>query len=283
MPELPEVETMCRGIACIVGCRIEEVCSPSSGFRPIEIRPSLAEFCRRVRGRTIVGVGRLGKRVSIELDGDEKIVIEPRMTGCVLLAAPPDRDHLRVIFSLSGGDFAELFFWDSRGLGVVRLLTADECACQLGPKRLGPDALEATLDDLRTRLAPNRRPIKVVLMDQQAIAGIGNIYASEILHLARLHPELPCDRLRLADWERLHHWIGEVLREAIEHQGSTLADRMYRNAQNESGGFQERHQVYQRAGRPCLTCRRPIVRIVQAQRSTFYCPKCQPVRKRKGD
>jgi formamidopyrimidine-DNA glycosylase len=161
-------------------------------------------------------------------------------------------------------------------LGVVHLLTAEQFATALGPEKLGPDALEISTETLRKRLSTSRRAIKVALLDQRALVGIGNLYASEILHRARLHPELPCNRLRPVQWQRLQAAMREVLEEAVLHQGSTLADGMYRNAQNEAGSFQDHHRVYQRAGEPCLQCGRgPIVRIVQAQRSTFYCPACQ--------
>lgn len=275
MPELPEVETMRRGIAGIVGSTIEEIRRPRSQFRPIEISPALSRFRRRIVGRQIAAVGRVGKRVILELDSADRIVIEPRMTGRVLLAEPPDRAHLRLVFDLTGGEARQLFFWDSRGLGVVRLVSPDEFKQLLGPEKLGPDALEVSAEELCRRLGASRRPIKVALMDQRALVGIGNLYASEILHRAGLHPESSCDRLRPADWQELHARIVEVLQEAILHQGSTLSDGMYRTAENASGGFQDHHRVYQRAGKPCLACGQEIVRIVQAQRSTFFCPVCQ--------
>ncbi|MEN6498064.1 MAG: bifunctional DNA-formamidopyrimidine glycosylase/DNA-(apurinic or apyrimidinic site) lyase [Thermoguttaceae bacterium] len=275
MPELPEVETMRRGVACVAGSPIEEVEQVQSKLRPLQILPSLQALRQRARGRTIVAVGRVGKRVVLELDSGERIVIEPRMTGRVLLADPPDKMHLRLVFHLRGPQ-SRLLFWDSRGLGVVHLLTAEQFATALGPEKLGPDALEISTETLRKRLSTSRRAIKVALLDQRALVGIGNLYASEILHRARLHPGLPCNRLRPVQWKRLQAAMREVLEEAVLHQGSTLADGMYRNAQNEAGSFQDHHRVYQRAGEPCLQCGRgPIVRIVQAQRSTFYCPACQ--------
>ena len=281
MPELPEVETMRRGIADIVGCRIRDVRRPKSTLQPIEITPGPAAFRRRVSGRRIDSVERIGKRVVIELDSGDRIVFEPRMTGRLLLAEPPDDKHVRLVFSLSGGRRRQLFFWNLRGLGVVRLLSIRQFALRLGPDRLGPDALEVSPDGLRERLAASRRAIKVALMDQRAVAGIGNLYASEILHRARVHPELCCNQLRVGQWNRLHASMWEVLKEAIEHQGSTLSDGTYRNAQNEAGGFQNLHRVYQRAGEKCLQCAKSrIVRTVQAQRSTFFCPTCQRQKRR---
>ena len=276
MPELPEVETMRRGIAGIVGSCIRDVRRPRSRLRPIQITPRLSDLRRRVTGRKIVRVGRIGKRVVVELDSGDRIVFEPRMTGRVLLTEPPGSKHVRLIFDLAGSRGGQLLYWDQRGLGVVWLLSPRRFARQFGPDKLGPDALEITPRELRDRLGSSRRAIKVALLDQRAVAGIGNLYASEILHRARLHPELPCKGLRPAHWKKVHAAIGEVLAEAIRHQGSTLSDGTYRNAQNQPGGFQDRHRVYQRAGQECLQCGKgEIIRIVQAQRSTFFCPRCQ--------
>jgi formamidopyrimidine-DNA glycosylase len=277
MPELPEVETMCRCIAAAAGCRIRDVQRPKSRLQSIIITPRIDSFRRRVVGKTIVAVRRVGKRVVLDLDADKaSIVLEPRMTGLVLLADPPDREHLRLVFRLSSGRARQILFWDQRGLGVVRLLSPEEF-CRHHSSRLGPDALSITAETLQQRLGDSRRAIKVALLDQQALAGIGNLYASEILHLARIHPAVPCRRLRPADWLNLHEAIGEILRAAIRHQGSTLHDGTYRIARNRPGDYQIFHRVYRRAGQPCLQCKSAqIVRIVQAQRSTFFCPMCQP-------
>lgn len=276
MPELPEVETMCRGIAAVSGCRIRAVRFPRSRLRPIALKPSAGLIARRLRADTIVGVGRRGKRVVLELGSGRRLVIEPRMTGRVLVADPPDLEHLRLVLELIGGQHSRLYFWDWRGLGVVRLFSQEEFDRELGPHRLGPDALDIPLAELRARLAKSRRPIKVALMDQRAVAGIGNLYASEILHSAGIHPATPCDRLSTDGWRRLHAAIRNVLRRALECQGSTLADGMYSTAANRPGRYQEHHAVYRRAGQTCPRCRTSkIVRIVQAQRSTFYCPRCQ--------
>jgi formamidopyrimidine-DNA glycosylase len=280
MPELPEVETMRRGIAAIVGGRIQRVWVPRSKLRPIKIAPPLRSLRRRVAGRTVVAVGRAGKRLLVELDSGDRIAIEPRMTGRVLLTEPPDRTHLRLVIDLSGTPAKRLLFWDSRGLGVVRLLSAEESARELGPEKLGPDALEISPDQLRERLHKSRRAVKVALLDQRALAGIGNLYASEILHRAALHPAIPCNRLRPGDWKRVHARIRDVLHQAIDLQGSTLGDGTYRTAENQPGGFQDCLRVYQRAGQACLQCgKASIARIVQAQRSTFFCPVCQPPRR----
>jgi formamidopyrimidine-DNA glycosylase len=279
VPELPEVETMCRGIKPIVGSLIRDVRRPISGLRPITITPRLESMRRRVVGRRIAGIARAGKRVVVELDGKDRIVFEPRMTGRVLLAGPPNADHVRLVFELTGGLASELLFWDQRGLGQVHLFSSRQFLEKLGPHRLGPDALEITPQTLRDRLGSSRRAVKVALLDQTALAGVGNLYASEILHRVGLHPETPCNGLRADEWIGLHAAMIEVLQEAIHGQGSTLADGTYRDPQNRAGGFQERHRVYQRAGLGCLQCGEArIVRLVQSQRSTFFCPHCQRLR-----
>lgn len=276
MPELPEVETMRRGILPIVGGRVVDVSRERCRLKSIEIRPSLPSFRRRVLGQTITGVGRAGKRVVVELDSEDRIVFEPRMTGLVLLADPPGPEHCRLRIELDRVEPSTLLYWDRRGLGSVRLLTPRQFTAQLGDEKLGPDALGITADCLRQRLGQSARAIKVALLDQKALAGIGNLYASEILHVAGIHPGRPCRRLRGDAWERLSAAVNGVLEEAIRCEGSTLSDGTYRNALNQAGSYQNQHRVYDRAGEVCLCCERgQIIRIVQAQRSTYFCPVCQ--------
>lgn len=293
MPELPEVETMRRGIAGCVGCRIEAVERPRCRLKPIAIGPSPTRLRRRAVGCTIDAVDRVGKRVLVRLSSDDVLVFEPRMTGLVLIADPPSLHHLRLRIALSSGrpsrgtatngarhrSPGQLLYWDRRGLGSVRLLSPtelDEMRTQFGP-----DALAITADEFRQRLGASRREIKVALLDQHAVAGIGNLYASEILYVARVHPQTPCDRLQRAAWRRIEQATHEILTEAIRYEGSTLGDGTYRNALNQQGGYQNHHRVYDREGEPCGGCgKSKIRRTVQAQRSTFHCPNCQ--RKRHG-
>jgi formamidopyrimidine-DNA glycosylase len=275
MPELPEVETMCRGIAGIVGSRIVSAEVPPCERRPILMTPDIRPLADRVVGHVITAIGRRGKRVLIHLEDAQVIVIEPRMTGLVLVAQPPTTEHLRFRLVLAGGPSEELLFWDRRGLGTVRLLTPPEAESVLGPDRLGPDALAITVDQLRQRLGSSRRAIKVALLDQKCVCGIGNLYAAEILHLAGVDPRTRCDRLCGPQWSRIHAAISAVLREAIRHEGSTLSDGTYRNALNQDGSYQNMHRVYDREGKTCGRCGGVIRRIVQAQRSTFFCPRCQ--------
>lgn len=276
MPELPEVETMCRGIAGAVGGRIVGLTRPRSRLRPIEILPSWPALTRRLVGRGIERVGRLGKRVVLHFDSGDALVIEPRMTGLVLACDPPNRSHLRLVIDLAGARSPQVLFWDQRGLGVVRLLTAEQLAARVD-RSLGPDALTATAVQLRRQFASTRVPIKVALLDQRRLAGVGNLYASEILFHARVHPALPCGEVSEQQWSAIASAMRRVLAAAVKHEGSTLADGTYRVGREATGGYQRFHRVYQRKDEPCFRCQMPIVRIVQAQRSTFFCPACQAI------
>ena len=279
MPELPEVETMCRGIAPIIGSRIVEVVRPRCRLKPIHFTPRFGTLRRRLLAARVSGVSRLGKRVVVELDTADRLVLHPRMSGIVLLADPPDLNHLRLRIRLDNNKAPDLLYWDRRGLGTVHLFRPTEFEAVSSESNIGPDALAVTPELLCQRLGASRREIKVALLDQRAVAGIGNLYASEILHVAGVNPQRRCDALQGEDWRRLHEAMEDVLEAAIRDEGSTLSDGTYRNAQNREGTYQNRHQVYAKAGELCATCRRGRVqRIVQVGRSTFFCPVCQPRR-----
>jgi formamidopyrimidine-DNA glycosylase len=275
MPELPEVETMRRGIQAVCGGTILAVRKPRCRLKPISITPALPTLQKRVRGRQIVAVDRLGKRVVLKLDNDSALVFEPRMTGLVLISEPPNQQHLRLRIALANAAVDELLFWDRRGLGTVTHYSQLELQ-ELETNRLGPDALKISRQQLLDRLSSSGREVKVALLDQKLIAGIGNLYASEMLHLAAIDPRAKCNRLSSAHYTSLHRAMRSVLLKAIRYEGSTLADGTYRNALNETGSYQNHHRVYAKAGQSCVVCRKTkIVRIVQAQRSTFFCPHCQ--------
>lgn len=278
MPELPEVETMVRGIRPFAeGRRILAVVRCKTTCRPIELSPAFRTFGRRMTGQSIVAVRRLGKRIVLDLSDGSNLVIEPRMTGLLLLANPPDAEHLRIEWKLDGQrDYNSFWFWDRRGLGTIRLLAAGGLEQELGPEKLGPDALTFTIDHWRDRLSTTRRAVKVALLDQKLVAGIGNLYASEILHVAGIDPVRSSAELTRQEYQRLTDATRSILERAIEYDGSTLGDGTYRNALSQSGRYQNEHRVYMREGETCPTCRQAvIVRLVQAQRSTFYCPVCQ--------
>jgi formamidopyrimidine-DNA glycosylase len=282
MPELPEVETMCRGLDGCVGRRIAAATFPRSRVRPIAVSPRPAAVARSIAGRTIADVDRRGKRVVLQLAAAGRpplwLVIEPRMTGLMLVADPPSAEHVRLDLALAAGRTSgprRILFWDQRGLGTIRLLDARGLERACGAAKLGPDGLAITGDELAARLGHSRRAVKVALLDQRAVAGIGNIYAAEILFRAGIDPRTPCRRLRNEAWERIASCTRAILAEAVRHEGSSIGDELYRTAAGTPGRFQKRHRVYGREGRSCRRCRASIERIVQAQRSTFYCPRCQ--------
>ena len=276
MPELPEVETMRRGILSIVGSTINRVDRVTCRLKPIRVYPRIDRFRRLATDGRIQAVDRIGKRVVVRLDNERSIVFEPRMTGLVLVANPPNTEHLRFQIGLKNGPIRDLWYWDRRGLGSVQLLSDQELFDRLGPDKLGPDALLVSANTLKLQFHRSRRAIKIALLDQRAIAGVGNLYASEILHQAGVHPEKLCDRLTSREWKRVHGALHGVLEEAVRYEGSTLSDGTYRNALNSEGSYQHHHRVYDRADELCSSCRCGTVkRIVQAQRSTFFCPRCQ--------
>jgi len=279
MPELPEVETMRRGVAGIAGATIVSAERTPCAKRPIQIKPRIDHLNKRVAGVRIASVDRLGKRVVIRVETNDRIILEPRMTGLVLIADPPTKEHLRFRLNLKKCRHKELLFWDRRGLGQITLLSDKQYQAKLTDGSLGPDALEIKREDFAARFNSSRREIKVALLDQSRIAGVGNIYASEILHLAKVHPQARCDRLSAKQYERIFQYTIDVLETAIRHEGSTLSDGTYRNALNDEGSYQNEHRVYDRADEDCTSCPKgTITRIVQAQRSTYFCKACQKKR-----
>ena len=279
MPELPEVETMRRGILNVVGAKISKAARTPCPKKAIAIKPRIDHLNRKVTGKKIVSVDRLGKRVVLRLNSDDRLIFEPRMTGLVLIANPPTETHLRFCLHLTGCKIKRLFFWDRRGLGNVTLLSDKQYQSKLADRTLGPDALAITAADFSDRFRSSSREIKVALLDQSAVAGIGNLYASEILHLAGVHPQKRCHRISNKQWRRIYDAMREILERAIEYEGSTLSDGTYRNALNNSGSYQNEHRVYDRAHETCPSCKTDTIkRIVQSQRSTFFCSQCQQKR-----
>lgn len=271
---------MRRGIAGIAGSRIAAVTFPRSRVRPISIEPRASSLARRLAGRQVAAVHRRGKRIVIEIApeaGDDRwwLAIEPRMTGLMLLVEPPTVEHVRMVVDFARGERERLTFWDRRGLGTIRLFDDAGLERACGPHKHGPDGLAVTGDDLMERLGASRRAVKVALLDQRAVAGIGNIYAAEILFRCGIDPRSRCRRLKRTQWEAVAHETRRVLAEAVRHEGSSIGDETYRTADNRVGRFQRRHRVYGREGGPCTGCGAAIVRIVQAQRATFFCPACQ--------
>lgn len=275
MPELPEVETVCRGLAPrLVGRAIVRVDQRCDALR-IPLPPRFAE---RVTGRRIAAIGRRAKYILVHLDDGAVMLVHLGMSGRLVLhngspRAPGRHDH--VIFHTDDG--GHLTFNDPRRFGLITLAAADELERHPLLAGLGPEPLDEgfTGTALAARLAGKRTPIKAALMDQRVVAGLGNIYACESLFHAGLSPRRMASTVRRRRAARLVAAVREVLRAAIEAGGSSLRD--YVQASGQRGYFQHRFSVYNRAGEPCpgCDCGGAIRRIVQAGRSTFYCPRRQ--------
>lgn len=276
MPELPEVETMRRGIAGALGCQVRAARQLPCQKKPLAMNVRWSQIAKRLKGREITAIDRHGKRILLAFDQKHWLVIEPRMTGLMLVDQPPTVEHLRFELELAKGSLDRVAYWDRRGLGQLFLLDKSGLDQYLSPTRIGPDALAISAEQLCDNLKPRKISVKVGLLDQKAIAGVGNIYASEILHLAGIDPRKRCQRISRKHWELIHEKTLLVLETAIRMEGSTLSDGTYRNALNDPGGYQNHHRVYDREGLSCPTCQvGSIRRIVMAQRATYFCPQCQ--------
>jgi formamidopyrimidine-DNA glycosylase len=279
MPELPEVETVRRSLdAAVVGSRVAAV----DIGRLRSVRRTGPDVVRAgLLGETFTGTHRRGKYLFFDLANGNSMMVHLRMSGRLLLAAPesPREPHTHVVLLLErqGSASVELRFVDPRTFGEVVVFNPDD---DLVPEvgRLGLDPLvdEFHFDAFRASVAGRRRGLKAVLLDQAVIAGIGNIYADEIMHRARLRWDRRVDTLATAQLGALHQATVEVLREAVAAGGSTLSDTQYVDALGREGIFQTEHRVYARAGERCRTCGRGIIRrVTGAGRSTHFCPVCQ--------
>jgi formamidopyrimidine-DNA glycosylase len=272
MPELPEVEYVARQLReTLPGRRIIGV--ETRWERSIQgMTPG--EFGAEVTGRVVRQVGRRAKYLLLTLDDGRLLIIHRRMSGNLLLWAPgePEPPYARVIFTLDDG--RRLVYTDPRKFGRVALAAPDALPAAFAS--LGPEPLEDafTPTELAARLAGIRRAIKATLLDQSVVAGLGNIYADESLFRAGIHPLRPAASLTPAEITRLHAGILGALTTGIAHGGTTFG--RHRDIYNEAGVNLEHVEVYRRAGQPCLRCGAPIERIIVAQRSTHFCPHCQP-------
>lgn len=275
MPELPEVETMVRGLRpALQGRAIDRV----ELHDPVLLQGcSAEEFAERVQGVKVAEVSRRGKWVVIGLARQKGlIVIQPRMTGGFWLVDPPRPDHVRLTIRLAKPK-ASVWFCDTRRLGKILWFDDATQAEAAIARSLGPDALEITRDDLAAKLARTRRSIKPALLDQKILAGVGNIYADEILFRSRLHPGRIAAELTAEELDRLHAAIRPVLDEAIAAEGSTF-DAGYRTVLGLEGGFLAINSMYGREGKPCKGCGAPIQKIKLPGllgRPTYLCPTCQ--------
>ncbi len=291
MPELPEVEVTRRRLApVLVGRRIRRVLA--SGAPPLFLTPA-PQLARRLRGRAARALLRHGKYLLLELDDGSRLVIHLGMTGQLfsstarsprLLSAtarsalspeeqvafrPDAHTHLRLSFEDGG---PEVFLRDVRRFGRALHLAPGENHPRL--ERLGVDALRVTGGVLREITRGRRAPVKAVLLDQARIAGVGNIYADEALFRAGIRPTRRAGRLSARDCERLAEALRLVLRRSLATGGSSISDFVAPDGRD--GRFQDERRVYARAGEPCLACGAAIRRAAVAQRSTHYCPRCQP-------
>jgi formamidopyrimidine-DNA glycosylase len=281
MPELPEVETMVRGLRPVLdGGVIERI----EVHDPYLLQGCDAgELCRRGQGVRLKGVSRRGKWVAIELaETGGIIVIQPRMTGSFWLVEPPRPEHVRLTFHLANGG-ETVWYCDIRRLGKVHWFAGPPQAEEAFRRSHGPDALQIGEEELGRRLGRTRRGVKPALMDQKVLAGIGNIYADEVLFASRIHPQRLASRLSRDEVRRLHRAIGTVLEAAIAAEGSSF-DAGYRTVLGQEGGFLAQNAIYGRGGQPCRGCAEPVQKTRIAGligRPTYFCPRCQPRRRRK--
>jgi len=262
MPELPEVETIRQDLLPVVKGRViqrVEVVDARS-LKGI----SAKEIKRELPGEKILDIERRAKYLLFKLASGKFLVIHLGMTGRLLFS--PD-DWVKVIFYLSKNKV--LYFSDARLFGKVRLYPHYP-NLRLGPEPLSP---EFTAESFYQLLQKRKAAIKLVLLDQKFLAGIGNIYAQEALFRAGIHPKRPAKNLSKEEVRKLHKAIKEVLSEALGYRGTS--DSWYVDARGKKGAFQFRLRVYGREGEPCLKCKTKIRRMVMGNRGTYYCPKCQ--------
>ncbi len=273
MPELPEVETTARGLrARILGARAAGAGAMDWPRMLPNATPERVDAA--LRGRTVETVDRRGKYLLIGLEGDRWLVVHRKMSGNLVLREPGAALARHTHFALCFDDGTELHFVDPRKFGRVYLFESRAEMDAFLDDRLGPEPLaQLTARRLSAQLRGRRGRLKSLLLDQRFLAGIGNLYADEILWEARLHPERAADTLTPRERTRLFKASRRVLEEAIARRGTTFSD--YLDADGEPGDNQGYLRAYGRTGLPCPRCGRPIVRRVVAQRGTWLCPRCQ--------
>jgi formamidopyrimidine-DNA glycosylase len=275
MPELPEVETVARGLrARLRGRRIREVRAHFPGVLTV------GEGCvEPAGGWWVESIGRRGKLLLVELEGGCCLSVHLRMTGHLSIEEPsaPLLPHTHVTALLDDG--TQLRFVDPRRFGRLHLGRREDVHGTAFLRTLGPEPFDLDACALAERLAAHTASLKSVLLDQKVVAGIGNIYADEILFAAGLNPRQPANRLLPREIGALTEAMCDVLRAAIDAGGSTIRD--YRMLDGRAGGHQEVHAVFGRAGLPCRRCGATLRRSELAGRGTHFCPVCQPLRRRR--
>ena len=274
MPELPEVETVRRGLErLVVGKTIGQVQVRYAKM----IGTGVDSFVHDMPGQTIEKIGRRGKYLLFYLTGGV-LVSHLRMEGKYLFYsdAVPERKHAHVFFEMTDG--GTLVYEDVRKFGTMELLRKNQLDAYFAARKLGPEPTEANflLSPFAAALSRSKKPIKPYLLEQTLVVGLGNIYVDEALWRARIHPARPASSLKPAEVKRLREQIIEVLQLGIEKRGSTI--RTYRNALGEDGTMQDFLQVYGKTGQPCARCGSSIEKIKLGGRGTHLCPHCQKVR-----
>jgi formamidopyrimidine-DNA glycosylase len=277
VPELPEVETIRRDVDKeFSGKRIKKV--TVTGTRSVRRHANPTEFVSRLEGRRLASARRKGKYLLLDLDNQDVLVVHLGMSGQLLHAevreSRPRHTHVELSFAGAG----HLRFVDPRTFGEMFVTAPDHLQVEIPElAHLGFDPLDDQMAWTRfaALLAARRTKLKPLLMDQRFVAGIGNMYADEILFAAGLRPDRGSDSLTPQEVRRLYRSMIETLQSAIKHRGSSLADEQYRDLFGDVGDYQRLHNVYAREGEPCPRCRSAIVRVKATGRSTFYCPRCQ--------
>lgn len=275
MPELPEVETVRLGLAPVLGVPVVSV---RVARRDVvrdhaERRQGTLDHAHLLVGHPIDRALRHGKQLALLAPSGRAALIHLGMSGQVLVLDPGTEvqgGHAHVVWSLADG--RRVVFRDPRRFGGVWLLP-DQAALNARWAALGPDGLGVSAKHLKERLGRSARAIKPALLDQQAVAGVGNIYADEALFRAGIRPDRACYSLEGPEWTKLAAAVRAVLRAGIRAGGSTLRD--YRRPDGSAGQATRAHLVYGRGGQPCLTCGQPLSSAVLAQRTTVWCPTCQ--------
>jgi formamidopyrimidine-DNA glycosylase len=271
MPELPEVETTCRGIEPHVsGVEIREVI-----VRRRDLRQPVSQSIHQLEGRTITCVSRRSKYILLGVDDGSTMVIHLGMSGSLRVIAPADdwRKHDHVGITLAND--RQLRFHDPRRFGLVLHLTEVDPMSHPLLRDLGPEPLEDqfTVEHLKTVCGKRSAAIKLVIMDAKNVVGVGNIYASEALFRAGIRPATPANKVTKPRLAKLVTAIRDVLADSIREGGTTLRD--FLNSDGEPGYFKQRLFVYDRKGEPCRVCATPVRQAVLGQRATYWCPQCQ--------
>ena|SRR3990167_1411079 len=268
MPELPEVETIKRQLnKIIVGKKITDVKTDT----PKMLKPSLSAVKKAVIGKTIQRLDRKAKVLQIHLTGNQVLIIHLKMTGRLLVRkeASPKDNWQHITFSLTSG--FELRFADQRKFGWIKLISPKELAKILS--EFGPEPFDLSESEFTKIIQSSHRKIKVHLMDQEVISGIGNIYACDALNLSQINPTRKSSSLSEKETIKLFSAINKVLQAGIKYGGAS--DNSYLNALGQKGHYQEHFLVYNRAGSKCFQCGHLVKKVKLAGRGTFYCPNCQ--------